>query len=114
VNRIHRLKIDPRPLADLISRKKTAEVRKFDRAFNVGDDVYVYEYLRSAGTPGFTGSWAQLKISHITRPGEYGLPSGEGLGGAPLGVLSVILVGYGRLPSQTVAQIYEAGQPIAP
>lgn len=108
--RIHRLKVDPAPLADLITRKKTAEVRRFDRDFQVGDDVYVYEYSRRIDDADpaafFTGSWAQLKISHILPPGQYGLP-------ADVGVMSVILVGYGRLPPKTAEQIYNAGQPIA-
>jgi len=111
--RIHRLKIDPAPLAALISRRKTAEVRKADRDFAIGDELFVYEFLRSEGT-GFTGSYAQLKVTDIVLPGEYGLPPRLLVGGSPICVMSVTLIGYGRLPALTAEQIYTAGQPIDP
>lgn len=104
--RIHRLKIDPLPLADLLTRKKTAEVRKFDRDYQVGDELYVYEFLRGADG-GFTGTWASLKVSHIVKPSEYGLP-------ADVGVMSVIVTGTGRLAPWDAIAIYDAGQPIKP
>jgi hypothetical protein len=59
--RIHDLKIDPQPFADLVSGAKTGEVRNDDRGFEVGDTVR------------FPGGHC-CTISHIQR--GYGLPDG--------------------------------------
>lgn len=59
--RIHDLKIDPKPFADLVSGAKTCEVRNDDRGFEVGDTVR------------FPGGHC-CTISHIQR--GYGLPDG--------------------------------------
>ena len=62
---LHRLKIDPRPMDDLLSGAKTGEVRKDDRVFRVGDHVL----LTCAD-----GREAGYEISHIQR--GYSLPDG--------------------------------------
>lgn len=59
--KIHDLKIDQQPFADLVSGAKTCEIRNDDRGFEVGDMVR------------FPGGYTHT-ISHIQR--GYGLPDG--------------------------------------
>lgn len=69
----HVLKIHPAPLADLISGAKTAEVRRNDRDFQVGDTVHLMEVNPETGN--WTGAADHVRtISHIQT--GYGLPDG--------------------------------------
>jgi len=67
----HILKIHQRPLDDLLSGAKTAEVRDCsDRDFQVGDTVR----LRELSSSGYTGRCIVRTITHIQV--GYGLPEG--------------------------------------
>lgn len=69
----HVLKIHPAPLADLLSGAKTAEVRRNDRGFQVGDTVRLMEVNPETGN--WTGAADNVRtISHIQT--GYGLPDG--------------------------------------
>lgn len=69
----HVLKIHPAPLADLLSGAKTAEVRRNDRGFQVGDTVRLMEVNPETGN--WTGAADHVRtISHIQT--GYGLPDG--------------------------------------
>ncbi|WP_273861978.1 DUF3850 domain-containing protein [Pseudomonas sp. LA5] len=69
----HVLKIHPAPLADLLSGAKTAEVRRNDRGFQVGDTVRLMEV--NPETLNWTGRPDLVRtISHIQT--GYGLPDG--------------------------------------
>lgn len=69
----HVLKIHPVPLADLLSGTKTAEVRRNDRDFQVGDTVRLMEVNPETGN--WTGAADHVRtISHIQT--GYGLPDG--------------------------------------
>lgn len=69
----HVLKIHPAPLADLLSGAKTAEVRRNDRDFQVGDTVRLMEV--NPETLNWTGRPDLVRtISHIQT--GYGLPDG--------------------------------------
>lgn len=69
----HVLKIHPAPLADLLSGSKTAEVRRNDRGFQVGDTVRLMEVNPETGN--WTGADDHVRtISHIQT--GYGLPDG--------------------------------------
>lgn len=69
----HILKIHPQPLAELLSGAKTAEVRRNDRGFQVGDTVRLMEV--NPETLNWTGRPDIFRtISHIQT--GYGLPDG--------------------------------------
>lgn len=69
----HVLKIHPEPLADLLLGAKTAEGRRNDRNFQVGDTVRLMEVSPETGN--WTGSADHIRtISHIQT--GYGLPDG--------------------------------------
>lgn len=69
----HVLKIHHAPLADLLSGAKTAEVRRNDRGFQVGDTVRLMEV--NPETLNWTGRPDLVRtISHIQT--GYGLPDG--------------------------------------
>jgi len=69
----HVLKIHPAPLAELLSGAKTAEVRRNDRGFQVGDTVRLMEV--NPETLNWTGRPDLVRtISHIQT--GYGLPDG--------------------------------------
>ena len=69
----HVLKIHPAPLVDLLSGAKTAEVRRNDRGFQVGDTVRLMEVNPETGN--WTGAADHVRtISHIQT--GYGLPDG--------------------------------------
>lgn len=59
----HRLKIDVRPMDDLMSGAKTCEVRKDDRGFETG---HIIDLICADGRT------ASYRVTHIQR--GYGLP----------------------------------------
>lgn len=81
VRAIHELKSWPDQFDALSSKKKTHEVRRFDRDFKVGDFVLLREYDPETKT--YSGRQLLREIVHITPPASFGLPD-------DIGVLSVI------------------------
>lgn len=65
VPELHRLKVDVKPMSDLLSGNKTCEIRRDDRGFEVGDHVHL---------TCSDGRETDRIISHIQR--GYGLPGG--------------------------------------
>jgi Domain of unknown function (DUF3850) len=76
----HDLKIWPAQFEAICSGAKRHEVRRFDRAFRVGDILRLREYDPARAE--YTGTEARVKVSWITAPGTFGLPP-------DLGVLSI-------------------------
>lgn len=66
---IHELKILPNYFNDVISGKKTFEIRKNDRLFCEGDLLALNEY--NAETKGYTGNSCLVYIDYILNNPEY-------------------------------------------
>lgn len=72
--KIHPLKTWPRYFTDIITGRKTFEVRKDDRDFAVGDVLELLEW--DPGTKQYTGRRAFHRVTYIL-PGDSGfLPDG--------------------------------------
>lgn len=65
---IHELKIYPNYFNDILSRKKTFEVRKNDRLFSENDYLALNEYSHDTG---YTGRSIVLKITYVFNNKEY-------------------------------------------
>lgn len=68
----HVLKTDPGPFALVKFGLKRYEIRKFDRPYKVGDHLRLVEFNREFGK--YTGDFLVVRVSTMTKPGEYGLP----------------------------------------
>jgi Domain of unknown function (DUF3850) len=87
------------PFEALWHAKKTAEVRRDDRAFRVGDRLLLREWfpedspLRALQPhrDGYTGRYVEVKVTHIER--GFGLPTG-------LVVLSFARLSHGYDPEK--------------
>lgn len=66
---IHELKTLPNYFEDVISGKKTFEVRKFDRPFHAGDLLALNEY--DAERKCYTGNSCLVYIDYILNDSEY-------------------------------------------
>ena len=66
---IHALKITPEYFADIISGRKSFEVRKFDRPFHEGDLLALNEYDAKRG--GYTGNSCLVYIDYILNDEKY-------------------------------------------
>lgn len=79
----HELKTDPLPFWDVAESRKTFEIRKNDRNFQVGDVLFLQETKHSSaamldgGAPlAYTGSSFTAHVKHIMRGPIYGLADG--------------------------------------
>jgi len=68
----HELKTWPEPFDAIWNGKKTFEVRKNDRGFEVGDVVVLREYTPSTGV--YSGRQVSAKIGYVLT--GWGLPDG--------------------------------------
>lgn len=68
----HELKTWPAPFAAVRARKKTYEIRRNDRDFQVGDLLWLREWFPETGK--YSGRLVVAPITYITRGGEWGLP----------------------------------------
>src|SRR5688572_14564947 len=76
----HRLKSQPGPFMDVWLRVKRHEVRKFDRKFEVGDIVELYEFDTERPEGKQAGGLEVItRITNITPPGSWGLPDDIGV-----------------------------------
>lgn len=66
---IHALKITPEYFADVISGRKSFEVRKFDRPFHEGDLLALNEY--DAKRSCYTGNSCLVYIDYILNDEKY-------------------------------------------
>lgn len=72
---IHELKILPEFFQPLISGLKTSEIRKDDRGFRVGDELWLEEWIDGE----YTDRVVARKISHIVNGGQHGIEKGYAL-----------------------------------
>lgn len=68
----HELKILPQYYTEVVSQRKTFEIRKDDRDYKVGDSIILREFDGE-----YTGNKCKRKITYILRDAkEYGLAHG--------------------------------------
>ncbi|MBP3040568.1 DUF3850 domain-containing protein [Bacillaceae bacterium Marseille-Q3522] len=60
----HKLKIHPQYFIEVLSGKKSFEIRKNDRNFKVGDTLLLQEFEPDSNS--YTGRIAERKITYIT------------------------------------------------
>lgn len=65
----HEVKILPKFFAEVIAGNKTAEIRKDDRDYKVGDTLILKEYDKDNG--GYTGRWISFKITNVLTSDEF-------------------------------------------
>lgn len=75
---IHELKTWPEPFESVLAGAKRHEVRKFDRDYQVGDTLYLREWLPGA-QGGYTGREIRCRVTCVTKPGTWGLPDDIGV-----------------------------------
>lgn len=71
---IHKLKTWPMQFAAVIAGAKTAEYRKDDREFVIGDVLHLREWTPEHET--YTGCSCMVAVTHIVRAGHFGVPKG--------------------------------------
>ena len=70
---VHQLKILPQHFQDVLSGRKTFELRKDDRGYQVGDELILAEWDGEK----YTGVAIPVRVTHILRNHpEYGLMDG--------------------------------------
>lgn len=65
--KVHNLKIKPEYFNDVISGRKTFEVRYNDRNFKVGDIIVLEEF----DSKGYTGKYINSEITYVLSDVEY-------------------------------------------
>ncbi len=81
---LHVLKTWPEPFAALLDGTKTAEFRRDDRGFQVGDELLLREFDPGAITAaqiydlsaGYSGREIKRLVSHVVRGPAFGVPDG--------------------------------------
>lgn len=68
---VHNLKTWPLHFRDITAGRKTFEVRKNDRGYQVGDLLVLQEYSPSCDR--FTGSTCKRVVSYILPGGQFGI-----------------------------------------
>ena len=69
---IHELKCWPEPFQAIWEGKKTYELRKNDRDFQVGDFLQLEEYNPASGQ--YSGRCLRVRVTYLTSNGAWGLP----------------------------------------
>lgn len=82
--KIHKLKTDQGPFEALLSGRKTFEVRKNDRNFQVGDELWLFEHDPKAKIPA-TGRYVHKTIEYMLSGPQYGIPDNYAI----LGIVDV-------------------------
>lgn len=72
--REHRLKCWPDEFGAILAGSKRAEYRKADRDFKVGDVLILEEW--HPGTEEYTGCREVVRVTHIVRGPDFGIPEG--------------------------------------
>lgn len=75
MNQTHNLKTWPEHFQAIKSGDKKAELRKNDRAFQVGDTLVLEEY-EPGGAPHYTGDNLKTTVTHILHGPAFGLADG--------------------------------------
>ncbi len=68
---LHELKILPQHFNDVKSGAKKFELRKNDRGYAVGDELWLWEHIK-----GPTGRVIAVYVTHIFQGGQFGLDDG--------------------------------------
>jgi hypothetical protein len=69
---IHELKTWPEPFRNVLHGLKNYEIRKNDRGFSVGDELWLREWDPS--TEEYTGAHFIVDVLYMTNGGEWGIP----------------------------------------
>lgn len=70
----HVLKTWPEPFAAIVRGDKTAEFRKDDRGYEVGDTLALHEW--DPTTEAYSGRIRAVEVTDIRRGGAFGIPDG--------------------------------------
>lgn len=73
---VHQLKIDYAFWDDLVAERKTAELRKDDRGYQVGDIMMIKPVVLDSEYFEFEGECQARVITHIVQGGQYGIEAG--------------------------------------
>ncbi len=87
----HNLKTWPIPFQAVLDGTKTAEYRKNDRRYEVGDILLLEEYLPDKEY--YTGRTIEVKVSHIVYGNQFGIPN-------DYCVMSILPLGYRLMPEK--------------
>lgn len=68
----HELKTWPAYFQAILDDLKRYEIRKNDRNFQVGDELYLMEYLPEKQR--YTGRNLLVKVTYVTKGGQWGIP----------------------------------------
>ncbi|AYV11533.1 MULTISPECIES: DUF3850 domain-containing protein [Shewanella] len=71
----HHLKIDPELFDAVRRRDKTAEIRRDDRGFNIGDVLIIYPFDRESGQRVGTDECHRV-VTHKVDGGQFGIEAG--------------------------------------
>jgi hypothetical protein len=74
--KVHQLKIDYVFWHDLVSEKKTAELRKDDRGYQVGDVLVLKAFVLDAEDYEHETPEETRIVTHIVQGGQYGIEAG--------------------------------------
>ncbi|XTP37108.1 ASCH/PUA domain-containing protein [Mycobacterium sp. TJFP1] len=72
---VHELKTWPLHFREIVAGRKTFEVRKNDRGFQVGDVLLLREYSPNADH--FTGATCRRTVTYILPGGNFGIADGH-------------------------------------
>lgn len=70
----HTLKTWPAFFGAIIERRKTYEIRKNDRNFQVGDELLLQEW--DPQTKAYSGRDIIVEVTYMTQGGQWGIPEG--------------------------------------
>lgn len=68
----HELKTWPGAFDAVVAGTKKYEIRRMDRAFTVGDELWLREYDASDG---YSGREVHVVVTYMSQPGAWGLPN---------------------------------------
>jgi hypothetical protein len=70
----HELKTWPQFFNAMLARTKTYEIRKNDRNFQVGDELFLREWDPQQQT--YSGRDLTVDVTYMTKGGQWGIPEG--------------------------------------
>ena len=74
MKKLHTIKVDHKFFDALTYGNKTAEFRKNDRDYEVGDILYQEEVMGEGDAMEKTGGWILQEVTHIVHGPAYGIP----------------------------------------
>ena len=70
----HELKTWPAPFQAILDNIKRYEIRKNDRNFQLGDELFLREY--DPQTQRYSGREITVEVTYMTKGGQWGIPEG--------------------------------------